>query len=67
MKQRYRCELLGLQDCGEDQYVALIRRHERHIKLGVPTMSHTRTSLILRIDFVSKEIETLNSIYCYGD
>lgn len=67
MKQRYRCELLGLEDCGKDQYVALVRRWDKHIKLGVPTTNVTRTSLIVRIDFKKKEIETLNSICYFGD
>lgn len=66
MKPRIRCELLGLDHYGDQRYCAYVRRYEHHPKLGEPPLSATRTSLILRIDFEKKEIETLNTIYCYG-
>lgn len=64
MKRRYKCSLEGFNDVGHGHLlIAYIRRLENHAKLGPPTMGLTHTSLIVRIDFEKKEIETLNSIY----
>lgn len=53
-KHRYKCELVGLQDYGSNRYIALVRRHDTHARLGVPTGRITQTSLVVRIDFERK-------------
>lgn len=67
MKPRYKCELEGFHCMNKHQFTAIVRRLSIHDRLGRPTGGLTTTSLIVRIDFERKEIETLNSIYCYGD
>ena len=67
MKKKYKCELVHFVEYQPGQWVALVRRHEMHERLGPCDGGLTRTSLIIRIDFLTKEFETLNSIYCYGD
>lgn len=64
MKPRVECIFRGLISVGIFQYVAMVDRLSHHPKLGRPrTESSTRTSLVVRIDFVKKELETLNTIY----
>lgn len=66
MKARVKCSLRGIQlvRLEPPTAVALVDRLSDHPKLGVPRCeSSTRTSLILRVDFEKKEMETINTIY----
>lgn len=64
MKPRVKCYFRGLSSVRGMQYIAMVGRLSNHPKLGPPrTESTTQTSLVLRIDFVKKELETLNTIY----
>ena len=58
------CELIGLEPVGQ-AYRAVLRRTSSHPKLGPersPTVK-TVTSRIVRIDWDSRIIETLNTYY----
>ena len=66
MKREYHCELIGFHAISKDQLVGLVHRLEPHERLGEADLNYTRTSLILRIDFEKKQIETLNSFYLWG-
>lgn len=66
MKREYKCKLFYFRDMGKNTFVAVIRRLEPHVKLGMPVRGTTVTSRILNINFVKKEFETENSFYNYG-
>lgn len=65
MKPRVYCRLRGLVLLDDKGHaVAMVDRLSDHPKLGPPRCeSSTRTSILVNVDFVRKEIETLNTIY----
>lgn len=67
-KPRVMCARIGVCHYSNGQYIAYLTRLSDHPKLGPPRCeSQTRTSLILRVDFEKKELETLNTVYYWED
>lgn len=63
-KPRVKCGRVSISRFNEIYWIAYLDRLSDHPVLGAPrTESQTRTSALIRADFVKKEIETLNTVY----
>lgn len=63
-KPRVKCARVSITPWAEGYWVAHLDRLSEHPKLGAPRCeSQTRTSFLIRADFMKKEIETRNTIY----
>jgi hypothetical protein len=69
MKPRVKCSRVSFVKWpNTPHYVAYLDRLSDHPRLGEPrTESQMRTSALLRVDFVKKEVETMNTIYWWED
>lgn len=66
-KPLVKCQNVALHLHDSGVYFATLNRTSEHPRLGPCIESATQTSMVLRVDFEAKWLETLNTVYDWSE